>query len=156
MSCLCCPGLMSELSDQSFCDPSLPEIMKDERISTSTAISGTHRGEDSLRVVLGKREIEAEVIDSSIAVASQETHSYFKKGNVSARQRFGGWIHIPPSNGIEEQDNMSGRLVALVTILNSSMGGSWLFRGILQRIPFRLFRSYSAMLNRALAWDRNR
>jgi hypothetical protein len=130
--------------------------MKDERIGRSIVISRTHRGEDLLRIALGKRKIEAEIIDSSVAVASQETYSYFKKRNVSARQRLGGRIHVPPSNGIEEQDNMSGRLVALMTILNSSMGCSWLFRRILQRIPFRLFRSYSAMLNRALAWDRNK
>lgn len=151
--CLWCTDLTSELSDLSFGDPWLPEFLNSEKVGKSIVISRTRLGEELLRMVRNRCNIELERIDANVVTASQAQYCYFKKENSGVRQRIGRRDFIIPDDTTERCESIIGILVAVNTILISSMGRNRALRRVLECIPLRLLYWYSTALNRIIAVD---
>ena len=145
--CLLCNDLTSELSDISFGDAWLPEIMAKEHEGKSIVISRSKKGEELLNLAKSERYIELTPIDLEKVIQSQRTFLHFKKMNLKERiklRRFFG-KKSPKISMHKKKISTYNKFVALLSLIYSHLGSKFYF--LLKHIPFKILRMYSSTLN---------
>ena len=83
LRCYLCNDKMCQLSDASFADPWIPELMRDDQIGTSLIISRNKNFEDLLIRLISDKLIEIKKTDKTVPYRSQGL--YLVKRRLSAR-----------------------------------------------------------------------
>ena len=86
--CTLCTDLFAEMSDISFADAYLPDIIKTDKNGTSIAITRTTVGDRLLKTVAIDKAIEISDLSPGAALRSQKAMLLFKKRNISARAAY--------------------------------------------------------------------
>jgi len=143
--CLLCNDLTAELSDISFGDPWLPEIMAKEQKGKSVMISRTKQGEDLLRAANSDKHIELSHIEPEKVIQSQKTFLHFKKINlkerVKLRRLFGK--KCPQVLVHKTKISLFNKFIAALSLTNSYLGSKFEF--LLKRIPVKITRIYTSI-----------
>lgn len=141
--CVLCNDVTAEMSDISFGDAWLAEIMATEHEGKSVIISRSEQGEALLRAASSSGGIEISAIDAKDIIRSQKTFLHFKKVNLEARVRL--WQLLgreSPSGRHRTKTSLYNRLVALLPFVNSFMGSKLGFVSLLKHVPTKLLRLY--------------
>jgi len=143
--CLLCNDVTNELTDISFGDAWLPEIMATEREGKSIVIARSAQGEALLHRASSKGIIELQALDAKEVIRSQKTFLHFKKVNLGARIRlrelFGRKLPY-----IEQKTKATfyNKLLALFPLANSHLVSKPGFISLLQHIPIKILQKYVA------------
>lgn len=142
--CLLCNDLTAELSDISFGDAWLPEIMRKEHDGKSILISRTKQGEELLNAAASDGYIKLFSIEPKKVIQSQRTFLHFKKVNlgerVKLRRLFGKKSFQISMRKIKI--NSCNKFIALLSLINSHLGSKFEF--LLRRVPLKILRMYTS------------
>lgn len=142
--CLLCNDLTAELSDISFGDAWLPEIVSKEQAGKSIIISRTKIGEELLNAANSNGYIELSQIEPEKVFQSQRTFLYSKKVNlgerIKLRRLFGK--KSPQISMSKTKISTYNKFVALFSLINSYLGSK--FEPLLRYIPLKILRMYTS------------
>jgi len=142
--CLLCNDLTAELSDISFGDAWLPEIVSKEQVGKSIIISRTKIGENLLNAANSDEYIELSQIRPEKVIQSQKTFLHFKKINlkdrIKLRKLFGK--KSPQISMHKTKISSYNKFVALLSLTNSHLGSKFEF--LLRHIPVKILRMYTS------------
>jgi len=143
--CLLCNDLTAELSDISFGDAWLPEIMAKEQKGKSVMISRTKQGEDLIDAANSDRHIELSYIEPKKVIQSQKTFLHFKKINIKERIKlrrlFGKKCPRVPVH--KTKISLFNKFIAALSLTNSYLGSKFEF--LLRRVPVKIPRMYTSI-----------
>lgn len=148
--CNLCADSISKLSDITFMDAWLPEIVAQDNTGKSIIVSRTRAGEALCQSAKLKRVIELEEITSNKVAQSQGKMALSNKDLKACfyfSRLFGG--SIPNYNMKLPRSGPINYLRALVTYFNmwaSSKGYMWKFIDLLLRLESRIFRQVKSRM----------
>jgi coenzyme F420 hydrogenase subunit beta len=141
--CLSCNDVTNELSDVSFGDPWLPEIMATEKTGRSVVISRSEQGEAVLHAASSKGAIELSALDAKDAIRSQRLFLHFKKVNINSRRRSPEFLGKRADTSSRKGVSLYNKLVAAIALTNSRLASSKLGGFLLSNIPLKILRVYT-------------
>jgi coenzyme F420 hydrogenase subunit beta len=140
--CLFCNDVTNELSDVSFGDPWLPEIMAAGKTGQSLVISRSEQGEALLHAASSKGAIELSALDAKDAIKSQRLFLHFKKVNINSRRRSPEFLGKRADTASSAGFSLYNKLVAAIALTNSCFGSSKAGRFLLRYIPLKFLCMY--------------
>jgi len=157
--CTVCHDHLNEFADISFADAWLPEIMKNDKVGTSIAITRTRTGEDLLEAARSSGEIELFALSKEDVIQSQLWPLLFKKRNIRARLRFLKIFgrHVP-KNLRQNMDafvntTLWDYIAAPIPYMNILISRNALFRNILHHMPLKILSFYRQKFKQCLLHD---
>lgn len=148
LRCMCCSDLTNELSDLSFGDAWLREILKKDKIGTSLVISRSEIGEEILKRAEVKGKIKIEKIDCEKVIKSQWDPLFHKKVGIGSRMSILRSLGraTPKYCGVKQLVNRSLYIVSLLQLFDTNVSGRKIGLFVLKNTPFQLLRAWSAFL----------
>lgn len=142
LPCVLCNDLTAELSDISFGDAWLPEIMSTEKIGKSVLISRSNAGEQLLKSAVSKDLIKLSHLNHYEVTESQEGFLHYKKINIKERINYMNLLgrKSPKMNLYEGKISQYNKISAILSLLNNFLGSK--FGNSMNIIPLNFFRIY--------------
>jgi len=154
--CTLCGDVLNEMSDISFADAYLPEVMKSDKLGTSILIARTSIGEELIKTTARNEVIKVCTLAPGDALKSQLFMSLFKKRNISARIRLLRMLRRPVPRSLDSRaetflkPTVWDYIVSPIPYINIRISrGRWLSK-IFERTPFGVIRRYRGWFKRLL------
>ncbi len=139
--CTLCSDHFSELADISFADAWLKNILRNDEIGTSIAVTRSARGQELVENAVSCGAIETSFLSAEATVQSQLFMTMYKKRNIRARVRMLKLLGrlIPPNLERNPKAFLKPTIwdyvVMSVPYLNISISRNRFFRTILRHMP---------------------
>jgi len=156
--CTLCSDLLNEMSDISFADAYLPDIMKNEKIGKSIVVTRTRKGEELIKTAVLSNEIKVLTLTPEDAIQSQLFMTLFKKRNLKARIKFLKIFGKSMPKNLEENKEIFlsptlwDYIAAPIPYINIFISKNKLLRHILKHIPLKLLTFYRQKFKRMLMY----
>ncbi|MHC4131893.1 MAG: polysaccharide pyruvyl transferase family protein [Planctomycetota bacterium] len=157
--CTLCGDVLNEMSDISFADAYLPEVLKSDKLGTSILITRTSIGEELIKAATGNNAIEVSTVSPEDVLKSQLFMSVFKKRNIRARVRLLKMLgrSIPRSLNVNRDAFLKptfwDHIISPVPYINIFISKNRFFKSILERIPLKILTSYRRKYKKLLLRD---
>lgn len=145
--CLLCNDVTAELSDVSFGDAWLPEVMEKENRGESILISRSNEGENLLNLAMADKCVKLSPISSSEVIKSQKAFLHIKKINIHDRIKFRSLFGKKSPKTPEYVGKISfyNKFLALSLLINSFLGSK--LGDLSKVIPLKIFKLSHAVLS---------
>lgn len=140
--CLICNDVTAELSDISFGDAWLPEIISKEKVGKSILITRSKVGEELLKLAISKNFIELSFINHNRVIESQLGLLHYKKINIKERINYIKLLgkKSPKTVRYFEKSSVYNKLSSILSLFNYYLG--YKTGNSMNIVPLILFRIY--------------
>ena len=154
--CTLCDDHLNEMSDISFADAWLSEVIRNDKVGTSVVVTRTQKGEELIKESVSNKWIEVSTLTADDVIRSQLWPLFFKKRNIKARikllKAFGRKL---PKNLKEDMDafikpTSLDYIAAPIPYINIFISKNTLLKYVLGRIPLKILAFYRRKFKKLL------